>query len=167
MLYFAARGADSPVFYEMRVMKRWQSLVIGLIISAVALFFAFRQADFGEMLQALKTARYAYVLLSLLLTIALTQVRGWRWSVLTQGRLTPFDGFWLFNIGFLFNNFLPARLGEFARAWLAGRRPKMHFSSALSSIVVEPFVVIIPVLLLAAIVLRGRALLTWATVAGA
>ncbi len=118
-------------------MKRWQTLAIGILISAAALFLAYRQANVEEMLAAFRGARYGYVLLGFALVVALTAVRGLRWHVLTEGRLPTVDGFWLFNIGFLFNNILPARLGEIVRAILAGRRPGMHVTSALSSIVVE------------------------------
>ena len=118
-------------------MKRWHTLLIGLLISAVALYFALRNVDLAEAVKALRTARYGYVALACVLVVATTYLRGVRWRVLTQGRLTAVDGFWLFNIGFLFNNVLPVRLGELARAYLAGRHPKMHFTSALSSIIVE------------------------------
>src|SRR5690606_39647115 len=108
----------------------------------------------GQIIGAFRTARYGYVVLGLAGVVVTVLVRGLRWSVLTQGRLTVTDGFWLFNVGFLFNNVLPARLGEFARAYLAGRRPAMHFTSALSSIVVERLFDMVAV-----VVLIGAALL--------
>jgi glycosyltransferase 2 family protein len=118
-------------------MKRWQTLILGFIISAAALYFAFRKTDFGAIVEAFRDANYLYVALSAALVLITISIRGFRWMALTQQRLSFADGFWLFNIGFLFNNILPARLGEIARAVLAGRRPKMHFTSALSSIVIE------------------------------
>lgn len=148
-------------------MKRWQTLLIGLVISAVALVLAFRQADFNEIIAAFQTARYEFMALTFGVVITLTMLRGWRWSVLTQGRLLPYDCFWLFNVGFLFNNVLPVRLGELARAVLAGRRPKMHFTSALSSIVVERLFDMVSVVILLGIVLVGLDLPGWATAAGA
>jgi len=135
-------------------MKRWHTVLIGLIISAGFLYLSLRQADFGQIIGAFRTARYGYVVLGLAGVVVTVLVRGLRWSVLTQGRLTVTDGFWLFNVGFLFNNVLPARLGEFARAYLAGRRPAMHFTSALSSIVVERLFDMVAV-----VVLIGAALL--------
>jgi uncharacterized protein (TIRG00374 family) len=117
--------------------KRWQTILIGLVISVGALFLALWQSDWAEILKAFRTARYIYLVPAVLLTSLFLTLRGFRWNLLTQGRLSVVDGFWLFNVGFLFNNILPARMGEIVRAILAGRRPKMHFSSALSSIVVE------------------------------
>lgn len=148
-------------------MKRWHTVVIGLIISAIALFLAFRQANFGAIFDAIRTARYEYIVLGFVLVILTTIVRGWRWSILTQGRLTTTDATWLFNVGFLFNNILPAKLGEIVRAILAGRRPAMHFTSALSSIVVERLFDMVSVVVLFGIVLIGLDLPPWATSFGA
>lgn len=148
-------------------MKRWQTLAVGLGISGIFLYLAFRQADFAAIARAFRTARYEYVALAFATVVATVLLRGLRWSILTQGRLTIFDAFWLFNIGFLFNNVLPARLGEFARAGLAGRRPQMHFTSALSSIVVERLFDMVSVVALIVLVLLVLPLPAWASTAGA
>jgi uncharacterized protein (TIRG00374 family) len=147
-------------------MKRWQAFLIGIVIGAVTLFLAFRQANFAEIGAIFASARYEYVALSFALVIVTIGVRGLRWSVLTERRLSIADGFWLFNIGFLFNNVLPARLGEAVRAMLAGRRERMHISSALSSMVVERLFDMISVTALFAIAILGLDLPPWATNAG-
>jgi len=147
-------------------MKRWQTILIGLIISAVALFFALRQADLQAMRLAFQQANYTYFALATVLFFGLVVIRGLRWSTLTQGRLKVVDAIWLFSIGFLFNNILPAKLGELARGALAGRRPSMHFSSALSSIVVERLFDMVSVVVLFGVVLIGLDLPDWATGAG-
>ncbi len=148
-------------------MKRWHTFAIGLIVSVVALYLAFRQANFAEILQGFRSARYEYVALGFVLVGLTTLARGLRWSVLTEGRLSVADATWLFNMGFLFNNVLPARLGEIVRAMLAGRRPQMRFTSALSSIVVERLFDMISVVVLIGITLMSLNLPTWATSAGA
>jgi glycosyltransferase 2 family protein len=147
-------------------MKRWLTIFVGLVISAIALYFAFRQADFGEIAEAFRNANYIFVALATLLVVVTVCIRGLRWSVLTEGRISFADGVWLFNIGFLFNNVLPARLGEIARAVLAGRRPRMHFTSALSSIVVERLFDMVAVGILIGMVLIFLDLPPWATTAG-
>lgn len=148
-------------------MKRWQTLLIGLAMSAFFLFLALRRANPAAMLEAFRTARYGFAALTFGLIVLTVLLRGLRWSVLTQRRLSMADGFWLFNIGFLINNVLPARLGEFARAALAGRRQGMHFTSALSSIVVERLFDMIAVVVLIGLVLIVLPLPHWATTAGA
>ncbi|NDJ36209.1 MAG: flippase-like domain-containing protein, partial [Chloroflexi bacterium] len=118
-------------------MKRWQTLLIGIGVSALALFFVFRQADLSRIAAAFQQARYEYILLTALIYVGLVLIRGYRWHILTERRLSFGDAFWLFNIGFLLNNVLPAKLGEVARAVLAGRKPGMQFGRAASSVVVE------------------------------
>lgn len=148
-------------------MKRWHTLAIGLAISAVALYLVFRQADLEEVGSAFLEARYGYVAIAAVLEIGILYLRGLRWQVLLRGRITAIDGTWLFSIGFLFNNILPARLGEIARAVLAGRRPGMQFASALSSIVVERLFDVIALAILIGIVLLGiDELPAWASSAG-
>lgn len=149
-------------------MKRWHTAVLGVVISIVALYFAFRQADIEAIVGAFQNARYEFIALSAAMILLTTSMRGLRWRVLTGGRISAIDGFWLFNIGFLFNNVLPVRLGEFARAALAGRRPRMHFTSALSSIVVERlFDMVSVVVMLGLVFLLLDNLPNWATTAGA
>ena len=148
-------------------MKRWWTLLIGILISAVALFLAFRNANLAEMMGAFGSLRYEYVILSLVVTIISNVMRGMRWSMLMQDRISLTDGFWLFNVGYLFNNVLPARLGEFARAILGGRRQGVTFTSALSSIVVERLFDLISVVILLCIGLVALPLPDWATTSGA
>lgn len=167
MVYSAPLGEDSPRNSNHMKLKRWHTFLIGFLLSALFLYFAYRQADFGRIAGIFRTARYEYVIVSALLVLLTTYVRGVRWSVLTEGRLGAVDAFWLFNIGFLFNNVLPARIGEIARAMLTGRRPNMHFTSALSSIVVERLFDMVSVVALLVIVLFALPLPTWATSAGA
>ncbi len=68
-------------------------------------------------------------------------VRALRWRVLLRdvdGRRFPIGPLWdATAIGFMANNLLPARAGEFARAWVASRRLPVRFSTALASIGVE------------------------------
>ncbi len=148
-------------------MKRWRSLILGILISAAALALALRQANISQVGEALREARYEYLLGCAAMVALATLIRGWRWSILTDGRLSPIDGFFLFNTGFLFNNILPARLGEPVRAYLAGRHPGMHFTSALSSIVVERLFDMVSVVILIGGLLLVLPLPDWATAAGA
>jgi uncharacterized protein (TIRG00374 family) len=147
-------------------MKRWQTLLIGIGISAIALYLAFRQTDIAIALASFRTARYSYVALGVGITLIGIAIRGWRWWLLTNRRLSLPDSFWLWNVGFFFNNILPARLGEAARALLAGRRQTMSFASAFSSIVIERLFDMVSVVVMLGIALIGLDLPIWARSAG-
>lgn len=64
-----------------------------------------------------------------------------RWRVIlrdTDGRPFPWTPLWHATaVGFMANNLLPARAGEFARAYLANRQLPVRFTTALASIGVE------------------------------
>jgi len=147
-------------------MRRWITLAVSLLISAVTLYFAFRSVNLAEIGSTFAHARYEYVAAAAALIFIGMIVRGTRWRVLTGGRLTPGDAFWLWAIGFLFNDVLPAKLGEIVRSILAGRRPGMTFTSALSSVVVERLFDVVSVVALLAVALIFNPLPVWATQAG-
>ncbi len=148
-------------------MKRWITIIGGLLISALALYLAFRQTDFAGVLAAVERVKPGWAIAACA-TIALSAfVRGVRWNILLEGRLKVVDAFWLWVVGFLFNNVLPLKLGEIARALLAGRRPGNSFGASLSSVVVERLFDMVAVALLLGIALVGLPLPGWAKQAGA
>src|SRR5262249_49610348 len=63
----------------------------------------------------------------------------WRWILRDDaGHRLPTGPLWHATaIGFMANNLLPARAGEFARAWVASQRLPVRFTTALGSIAVE------------------------------
>src|SRR5690606_19275708 len=77
-------GTPRSTVYRSENMKRWHTILIGLIISAGFLYLSLRQADFGQIIGAFRTARYGYVVLGLAGVVVTVLVRGLRWSVLTQ-----------------------------------------------------------------------------------
>lgn len=77
---------------------------------------------------------------AVILATAVFPIRTIRWRYLLQlegGRL-PFVPLWHATaIGFMANNLLPARAGEFARAYAARRLTGVRFSAAFASVAVE------------------------------
>jgi len=62
----------------------------------------------------------------------------WRYLLRLEGESLPFTPLWHATaIGFMANNLLPARAGEFARAFAASRLTGVRFSAALASVAVE------------------------------
>jgi len=75
------------------------------------------------------------------LATATFPLRTVRWRVILRdadGRPFPWGPLWHATaVGFMANNLLPARAGEFARAYLAKRQLPVRFTTALASIGVE------------------------------
>lgn len=118
---------------------RWRWLA-GIAISVLFLWVAFRQVgDVGHLGQALGSANYLWLGPAVGLYLLGLIVRAVRWRILLLP-IAPIGTSQLFGIlaiGFLVNNVLPARLGEIARAVLAGRRHGVSRSAVLATIVVE------------------------------
>jgi glycosyltransferase 2 family protein len=120
-------------------MRRSFQLALGIAISAVAVWFAMRGVSVAEVWKALSRANAWMFLAVMALTLGSFWVRALRWrSLLAGGREIPLAS--LFSatmIGFMTNNLLPFRLGEFVRPWVLARRERCSMSMALATIVVE------------------------------
>jgi uncharacterized protein (TIRG00374 family) len=118
-------------------MKRWPSLILGVAVSVVALYYLLRR-DLSSVQDELAHARYGYVLPTLALTVLGLWLRSLRWRVLLGYRIAPRPSFHILNVSYFINAVLPLRVGELARAVLAARRaPPIPVLTSLSSVVVE------------------------------
>ncbi|MDL1897827.1 flippase-like domain-containing protein, partial [Anaerolineae bacterium CFX7] len=114
-------------------------LSIGLVISLALLYFTFRNLNWAEVGQALRSANYIYVALAALVILATFAVRAMRWSwLLRPVRVLAWRGlFSVVLIGFFGNYVLPAKTGELVRAYVLGKRESISKSAILGSIAVE------------------------------
>jgi uncharacterized protein (TIRG00374 family) len=112
---------------------------IGIAISVLCLYFVFRNIDFVKVLEALKTVNYVYLAIAVLVNLATIWIRAERWKYL----LAPIKALHFRDlvpatmIGFMANNTLPARAGEFIRAYLIGQKERISKTAALATIVLE------------------------------
>ena len=118
--------------------KRWH-IWLGVAISAVFLYLAFRKVDFSLVWEYLKQARWSWVLLGLAFYFFGVLLRAWRWQVLLNPlkhlpvrRLFP-----VVAIGYMGNNVYPARAGEVLRSVLLKSKDQVDISGSLATIVVE------------------------------
>lgn len=117
---------------------RWQFWV-GLIISALFLYLSFHKIDFGELGASIVRANYIYLIPAVLITIVSFWIRSYRWKFLLKSvkDIAMSNLFSATMIGFMANNLLPVRLGEFVRADAIGRKEKISKSASFATIVVE------------------------------
>lgn len=115
-------------------------VLLGFALSAVALFFAFRNVEFGRVGEALRDASYIWIVPAVALIVISLLMRGIRWRMLffPQTGLAFRNVFGSMNAGYFVNTVLPARLGEVVRAVLLGQlEPEVRTAHALSTVVVE------------------------------
>jgi len=119
--------------------KRKLQLAAGILISAVAVWFSMRDVDPSAVWRALRGANYLGFAAAVASTLVAFWVRALRWrSLIAAPRPLALQG--LFSatmIGFMANNVLPLRLGEFVRPWALARREGLSRSTLFATVVVE------------------------------
>jgi len=124
-------------------------LVAGLVIIVLSLFFAFRGVSIRSLADALKEADYYYLIPAIAIVILSYYLRALRWRILvsTVKQVRTSDLFSPLMIGFM-ANMLPARAGEFVRAYLLSRKEQISFSASFATIFIERLFDLIVVLIL-------------------
>ena len=134
-------------------------LVLGLGVTAVALWFAFRDVDWPALGSDLAAANlWVLILPSFLGYLWTIDIRARRWHYLASG-VGDFSYGPLFRgtaVGFMVNNIFPLRVGEFARAWQLSRETGKPAPAIFGSVVLERVVDSVCVLGVAAVVLGTR-----------
>jgi len=112
---------------------------IGLFFIGVTFYFLFRNFEFAKLLEAFAQFQAVWLLPALGVYLFGYVVRGFRWKVL----LSPVKScsfaslFPTLIIGFMANNVLPARAGEFIRAHLNGKKEGISRSASFATIILE------------------------------
>ena len=144
---------------------------LGLTISAVALALVARSVDLDAAWETLRHADPRWILV-LAGFIALDVVlRAVRWRVLLSplGAVSFGATSSSLLVGYLFNNILPARLGEVVRSHDLGMRTGLSRSSILGTIVIERVVdtfVVVSIAAVAILVLSVRGIVASAVLVG-
>ena len=119
--------------------KQWLHLFIGCLISAFFLWLAFRKVDLQTLWVTLGSINYWWTIPFVVVTLLSMYARAVRWHylLLPSYKIPTPRLFPPLMIGFAFNGIFPARAGEFARAYVLGKKEKMKFSAAFATVVLE------------------------------
>jgi len=113
-------------------------LLIGLVLIILSSYYAFKNVSIEELGMAFKSVHYIYLVPAVFFTALTFVFRAMRWrylvcsvkNVTTSRLVSPL------MVGFM-GNILPARAGEFIRAYLLGKRENISFSASFATIFVE------------------------------
>lgn len=117
----------------------WKALT-GIALGVGLLAYSLRDVALGEVMAEIRNANLALFLASIVLAVGPVLVRAWRWRALLEPVRdgTSFGArFRATMIGFMANNILPARIGEFARAYTLSRVEPVPIAASIGSLVVE------------------------------
>ena len=144
---------------------RDRRLWLGLAITALALWFAFRDVSWPELGQQLARANWWLLLGASLPAYAWSiQLRAQRWRVLARGVADVPSGaaFRATAVGFMVNNLMPLRIGELVRVWWLAREIRSSVPALFGTWMLERVIDAVFLLGLAALVIGnqvGRGLL--------
>lgn len=138
-------------------MRVWQWL-LGLAISALALYGAVRGLELTTVWAALRAGDYGWLVPAVLALTFSVAARTARWRILLNAPPEiPLYRLWnVLNVGYLVTHLLPFRMGELARVLLLARYPQTPPGLVAMSIVVEHVLDLVAVLVLAGIALALR-----------
>ena len=127
---------------------------IGFVVGGVLLALFFLTTDWGRLLDALADANYWYLAPAIVLYQLSVLIRTLRWQSLLRpmrqvkvARLYP-----VVVVGYMANNLLPMRIGEFVRSYYLGEREGVSKTSALVTIIVERLLDALVLLLFIAVI---------------
>lgn len=112
---------------------------LGIAVSVFFMILLFRKIDFNLLLAALIKVDYRYILLAIACTFFSYFLRAVRWHfLLIPEKNIPFSTlFPVTVIGYMANNLLPARLGEFVRAYILAQREGLQTPTVFASLVID------------------------------
>jgi uncharacterized protein (TIRG00374 family) len=121
--------------------SRAAQLLIGLLISAVLIWYAFRGTEWSTIWATARGVHPLPMLFAVVLATLPFPLRVPRWRLLLRhddDSALPVPALWhATSIGFAANNILPFRAGEILRVAVVSQLGRVSFATALSSLAVE------------------------------
>jgi glycosyltransferase 2 family protein len=117
----------------------WQT-ALGALLTLLLLGWTLRDVQPQELVQQLRDANIALLIVAAIVATAIFPLRAARWVVLLEPiapTLRFMDAWRSVAIGMMINNVLPARAGEVARAYALSRATPVPFTSAFASIALD------------------------------
>lgn len=132
-----------------------KKLAIGIFISVGALYWAFKDIQFSDLFESLKSSDYRYFVLAAVFAMIVYAIRAVRWKYLLilQKNIPLPSVFSATCIGFFGNNVLPFRAGEFLRAYVIGKNENISASAVLATVLVERIIDVLTLLFIAVVAL--------------
>ena len=136
-------------------MSKILKILVGLILSAIFIYFSFRQINLGDVRARGLHFSFAWLLFAVLLYSAGVVLRGIRWRMILASStlISTRNSISLVVIGMSANNILPMRTGEIVRSGILSRETGMPTLTVLGTILLEKILDTLVLVGLAAIAL--------------
>lgn len=123
----------------MKINNKWLVTIIGLVISAVFLYFAFRDLKPEAVLSHLQNIDWRWILVASTLYVLVVTLISLRWRFMLRSiQAVPLRSLMmLVSIGYMGNNVYPFRSGEILRIVLLQHHHRIPFAKGATTVVVE------------------------------
>lgn len=129
-----------PICDDTRMNKKIGiSLILGFAVSILALYLAFRNVPFNDLIIYLASINYVWILPAVVVILLSFALRAYRWKIILEsaGKISFWQSFHPLMIGFMINCILPGRVGEIARPVILQKKENIPFSTGLATVGAE------------------------------
>jgi len=115
------------------------SLIIGVIVSTLALYLTLRNVPVADLLVYISSINYFWIVPAVLVLLTSFVLRVFRWQIILEsaGKVNFWQAFHPLMIGFMINCILPGRVGEVARPAVLQKKENIPFSTGLATVAAE------------------------------
>ncbi len=131
-------------------LKQHKEKIIGAVISLIFIGLIFWNIDFSQLINTFKIFDYKVLLIFIPVYTISLYIRGFRWKTLlcSDSKLSVKEAFFAFTACNTLNSYLPARAGDFWRAYHIGHKYNESKMKILGSIILERIIDGISVLMI-------------------
>jgi uncharacterized protein (TIRG00374 family) len=150
-------------------LRRHLNFIIGLVISAAAVYLSLNKVNFQGLWNSFQSANYYFLIPAGILQFFCFFFKGagWRFLLLpAKKEVRVSSTISVLVIGLMVNNLFPAKMGELARAYLIGERENLPKSLCLSTIMVEHLLDILILLIFLILLMPLVSLPPWLKASG-
>jgi len=137
----------------MKLDKKKMLFIVGLMVSIICSWLFVRKIEWSSLGVAFSEAKYIYIFPTIIIMFATIYIRTIRWEVLLSPikKVSVLNLFSVNMIGFMANNVLPARLGEFIRPVMVARKEKIGVSASFATVAIERVFDILGIIVIASL----------------
>jgi uncharacterized membrane protein YbhN (UPF0104 family) len=119
--------------------KTTVSLLLSIVVSALALYLAFRNVPLGELVSYLSSINTFWILPAVAVVLLSFALRALRWQIILAAtkKLDFWPAYHPMMIGFMINCILPGRIGEVARPAILKKKEGVPFTAGLATVATE------------------------------
>ena len=137
--------------------KNISRLLLTIVVSLFFITYALKDFDYSMFIKSINNANYFYIYLSIVILLITIQLRAIRWHFLFNENIKVNSLYQAQLIGYMCNNLLPLRFGEFFKSYYLEKKLKISKFKVFGTVVLERFLDLIGMILLVLIIMNTSA----------